>query len=469
VFTTNAQARALWATGKVSADGSCVSLTPLQFLAASDYGSDLSAASAAIRATMPAPDLASLIAPDLDPVAGAPAEELPLVDWRELFTQPRTPEWLIEPIIPAKRSVALFAPGGTGKSLLALWIATQAATGGTVFGRRLQPIDVLYVDYEMTEDDLVDRLETMGYDLDNVDQLHRLHYALLPSIPGLDEAEGGRIIIDAAAACNAALVVFDTFGRAVRGDENDADTVRAWYTHTGLGLKAAGRAFIRIDHAGKDLAKGQRGTSAKNDDVDVVWQMTGNDSLFKLKAEKRRQGWIPLTVDLELVEQPSLRYELATGASWPDGTEFIADVLDELDVPLTASTRAAAAALKAAGYGKRMDTIRAAVRYRQQRPETLETLVDNAATPETEYRNNARTHPRTHPGPDTPGPAAGPTNRNTPPSGTDPARTHPDPPSESIGGGVRIYDTDPPTTDPGPTQITEQIDTPSPSDREPLI
>jgi hypothetical protein len=71
VFTTNAQARALWATGKVSADGSCVSLTPLQFYAASDYGSDLSAASAAIRATMPAPDLASLIAPDADPVAGS--------------------------------------------------------------------------------------------------------------------------------------------------------------------------------------------------------------------------------------------------------------------------------------------------------------------------------------------------------------------------------------------------------------
>ena len=38
-----------------------------------------------------------------------------------------------------------------------------------------------------------------------------------------------------------------------------------------MALKDADIALLRIDHAGKDLTRGQRGTSAKNDDVDVVW------------------------------------------------------------------------------------------------------------------------------------------------------------------------------------------------------
>ena len=38
-----------------------------------------------------------------------------------------------------------------------------------------------------------------------------------------------------------------------------------------MALKEAGIALLRIDHAGKDLTRGQRGTSAKRDDVEVVW------------------------------------------------------------------------------------------------------------------------------------------------------------------------------------------------------
>ena len=50
--------------------------------------------------------------------------------------------------------------------------------------------------------------------------------------------------------------------------------------------------MLRIDHAGKDLKKGARGTSAKNDDVDLVWQMTRNDNTVTLKSTKKRHTWI---------------------------------------------------------------------------------------------------------------------------------------------------------------------------------
>jgi hypothetical protein len=301
-----------------------------------------------------------------------PADDDPdmLLDWPTFWSQKREEaEWLAEPILPAKRSVALFAPGGTGKSLLALWLAAGLATGARLLNAPNPPIDVLYLDYEMTEDDLVERLENMGYGPHS--DLSRLHYALLPSLPGLDEPEGGKVVVELARAVGAELVVIDTFGRAVHGDENDADTVRAWYRWTGLNLKAEGRAFVRVDHAGKDLDKGQRGTSAKNDDVDIVWRLARQDGdTFRLTAKKRRMSWVPEVVDLTMIEEPTLAYRLVSG-SYPAGTKEVADTLDELGVPVDASRRNASKALSDAGRGARAAVVGAAIKWRREAVDNL--------------------------------------------------------------------------------------------------
>jgi hypothetical protein len=288
-----------------------------------------------------------------------------LLDWPTFWGHDRDEaEWLAEPIIPAKRSVALFAPGGTGKSLLALWLAAGLATGARLLGPPVDPVDVLYLDYEMTEDDLAERLENMGYGPDS--DLSRLHYALLPSLPGLDEPEGGKVVVELARHVNAQLVVIDTFGRAVHGDENDADTVRAWYRWTGLHLKAEGRAFVRVDHAGKDLEKGQRGTSAKNDDVDIVWRLTRQDGdTFKLIAKKRRMGWVPETVDLVQRENPLLSYGILGGHTYPPGTRELAEVIAGLGLPVDATRRTVSDALKDAGHKARTQLVSAAMRWRR--------------------------------------------------------------------------------------------------------
>jgi hypothetical protein len=287
-----------------------------------------------------------------------------LLDWDAFWNNDRgEAEWLAEPVIPAKRSVALFAPGGDGKSLFVLWLAAGLATGKRLLAPPCDPINVLYLDYEMTEDDLAERLENMGYGPDS--DLSHLHYALLPSLPGLDQPEGGKVVVELARKVDAQLVIIDTFGRAVHGDENDADTVRAWYRWTGLNLKAEGRAFVRIDHAGKDLDKGQRGTSAKNDDVDVVWRWTKQDGgAFKLVAKKRRMGWVPESIDLTKNEYP-VSYSILGGHTYPPGTRELAATLDALGVPVSASRRIAADALKAAGKGSRNALIGSALRWRK--------------------------------------------------------------------------------------------------------
>jgi hypothetical protein len=299
-----------------------------------------------------------------DDYAGADPVSI-LLDWDTFWNHDRDEaEWLAEPVIPAKRSVAIFAPGGDGKSLFVLWLAVGLATGKRLLAPPTDPVNVLYIDYEMTEDDLAERLENMGYGPDS--DLSHLHYALLPSLPGLDQPEGGKAVVELAREVDAQLVIIDTFGRAVHGDENDADTVRAWYRWTGLNLKAEGRAFVRIDHAGKDLDKGQRGTSAKNDDVDIVWRWTKQDGgTFKLVAKKRRMGWVPETVELVKNEYP-VSYKILGGHTYPPGTRELAATLEELGVPVAANRKTNSEALKAAGKGARNALVGAAMRWRRE-------------------------------------------------------------------------------------------------------
>jgi hypothetical protein len=225
-----------------------------------------------------------------------------LINWTDFWNQSFPAEdWLIEPIIPRNQLVVIFAPGGTGKSLLALYIAAALATGKEIFAEPKPPTNVLYMDYEMSQAVLYERLTAMGYNKDT--DLSRLHYASLPPIGSLDKPEGAKQICDLARACQAELVIIDTFARAVEGAENDADTVRNFYRWTAINLKQEGRSLMRIDHAGKDLKKGARGTSAKNDDVDLVWQMTKVDGRLVMIRQKHRHTWIPERINLIIHDQ----------------------------------------------------------------------------------------------------------------------------------------------------------------------
>jgi len=136
--------------------------------------------------------------------------------------------------------------------------------------------------------------------------------------------------------------------------------------NTGILIKASGIALVRLDHAGKDLDRGQRGTSAKNDDVDLVWQLTELDGGgIRLRATHRRQSWVPTLVDLARLEEPILRHERMAETTWPDGTEALARTMHDLDISPGASTRDVQTILQAAGFGARRAKVVIAIRYRK--------------------------------------------------------------------------------------------------------
>ncbi len=228
------------------------------------------------------------------------------------------------------RQTASYSLANVGKSLLALDACAARASGRDVLGYPARPpIDILYVDLEMTEADLRERLTDMGYGPD--DDLSHLHYYQLPPLPPLDGELGGQILTSIAIERGVDLVVIDTMARAVDGKENDADTLRAFYRFTGRILKAAGIALWRLDHQGKEEARGQRGSSSKDDDVDMVFRLTRLDSkTLKLTCTHKRVPWVPHEVTIVQHEEPVLRHVISADAV-PAGTHGVIQALDELE------------------------------------------------------------------------------------------------------------------------------------------
>ncbi|HVM55444.1 MAG TPA: AAA family ATPase [Acidimicrobiales bacterium] len=283
------------------------------------------------------------------------------VDWPAFWERDRAEaEWIVPDVLARGRGHSIYAARKEGKSLLTLALVAASVSESTdVIG--------IYLDYEMGEDDLHERLSEMGYGPES--DLSRLQYALLPALPPLDTKAGAEVLMstidavqDRHPGCHP-VVIIDTTSRAVSGDENSADTIRAFYRHTGLALKQRGATWARLDHAGKDADKGQRGSSAKGDDVDVVWRLRRTEDGVKLTRELSRMNWVPAEVTFHQSEMP-LRF-VRTSGGWPAGTAEVARLLDELEVAVEASTRAAFRTLSEAGEGRRAEIVRAAMKYRK--------------------------------------------------------------------------------------------------------
>jgi KaiC/GvpD/RAD55 family RecA-like ATPase len=335
--------------------GNPVGYTPFRVYATLHHGGDMSRAAAEARKMRPA---TSTPADARKPGDGhTTANPSMFVDWPTFWVAEREEdEWLYDDVLSRGRGHAIYARGGTGKSLFVLWVALQVALRGDV--------DVIYLDYEMTEGDLFERLSDMGCGPDT--DLSALHYALLPMVAPLDTEAGRADLLELVGRMERphVLVVIDTNSRATQGPENDNDTTRDFYRHTGMALKAAGCTWVRIDHSGKDKEKGQRGGSAKSDDVDIVWRLEAAEGrTVVLKREKARMGWVKEAVSFEQMDEP-LRYKGAPTTYTAEAIR-IARELDRLEIPTEWSLSKAAGAARREGVTGSQKYFAEAVRLRR--------------------------------------------------------------------------------------------------------
>jgi hypothetical protein len=203
--------------------------------------------------------------------------------------------------------------------------------------------------------------------------LTNLHYLSFPTMPPLDRADGGQDLAAVADYYDAKLVIIDTVSRVVAGEENSADTYRNLYKHTLMPLKAARRTVVRLDHLGKDGNAGARGSSAKNDDVDVVWHLSqapgpNGEAYVSLKLDRQRGNAHPDMVRILREINPRLQHVAKAAPLTLDEEQRIRNCLDAMNrigLPSDIGARKARTALRDSGYKVRNDVVAAAVKARK--------------------------------------------------------------------------------------------------------
>lgn len=246
------------------------------------------------------------------------AEKTGLIDWQQLWADETPERWFVPNLLCEGRAHGCHAPSGIGKSLLWQDVAAGLASGRSVLGFAAQdPVRVLYLDHENTpKGDIKPRLLDMGY---GPEDLENLIYLSFPSIESLNTKSGGMSLVELLDYFEPRLVFLDTFSRFVEGDENSSRVAQEFYDFSGRELKRRNIAYLRIDHVGKDASRGARGSSAKVDDLDLIWTMSKSkeEGVFILKNDKAR---VPIKTSELAIERRTdpLRHLVRSGIRWDE-------------------------------------------------------------------------------------------------------------------------------------------------------
>ncbi|MFH9248197.1 AAA family ATPase [Streptomyces lydicus] len=266
-----------------------------------------------------------------------------LLDWDAFFlTDFGAVQLLPGRLMGPGQQITVVGDGKAGKSLFCQEWMWRMATGQPVLGDAPQaPIRVLYLDAENGQEQVQERFLSFGGGLGRMGELR---YASFPPVRPLDTAGGGADLMAMVKATGAELVVIDTVSRFISGAENDADTWLGLYRHTLLPLKRDRIGSVRLDHFGKDKERGGRGSSAKTQDVDHVWELTyEGSSELTLKRTHTRTGIGPDVFHLA-------RHAERDGDNWaPGGTRHVIRALQDVEQNVPGSDENIIMRLDAAG------------------------------------------------------------------------------------------------------------------------
>ena len=243
-------------------------------------------------------------------------EQTGLIDWEALWADETQERWFVKDLLCEGRGHGCPAESGIGKSLLWAEVGAGLSAGKSVLGYAPQePIKVLYLDHENTpKGDVKPRLQAMGY---KPEDLGNFFYLSFPNIESLNTKTGGQSLVELLEFFQPNLVFIDTFSRFVEGDENSSRVAQDFYDYAGRELKRRRIAYLRIDHIGKDASRGARGSSAKVDDLDLIWTLsrTKEENVFVLKNQKAR---VPVSQNEYAIERciEPLRHQIRSGIPW---------------------------------------------------------------------------------------------------------------------------------------------------------
>jgi hypothetical protein len=212
-------------------------------------------------------------------------------------------QWIIKNVIAQGEISSWVGPPGVGKSALMSGVAIAAASGSNWRGYRTKNnCGVVYFAFERA--DLVRRRFAAHR---RRDSLEGLPIAVAGELFDLMNPNCVDIIVDTIRAAGqtfgrgVGLVIIDTYNKGIAFGGGDEDKARDQNRAQANLRKVVERTNVHIacvGHTGKDETRGERGSSARPADLDLLVQITGNAGGAKtatvIKANDQPLG--PLTI-----------------------------------------------------------------------------------------------------------------------------------------------------------------------------
>jgi hypothetical protein len=260
---------------------------------------------------------------------GAPAAPMNLL-WYATLDGVVHQEQLVKGLICAGTLFVVYGESNSGKTFWILDLALAVAAGRPWRGRRTMRGLVIYVAGEGAASV---RARVAAYRQTHADIPAGIPFCIVPqSVDFLNSACVDALIgairhSETERGEKAALVVIDTFARAIPGgNENDAKDVGIAVAAADRLRQATGAAVGFIHHAGKDPTKGARGSSALRAATDTEILIEGQTGTRTATVTKQR--------DLAIGEKCAFELRQVVLGTDADGDAITSCVVDDAATPM---------------------------------------------------------------------------------------------------------------------------------------
>ena len=192
-------------------------------------------------------------------------------------------EWRVKGVLPTRGIAAIYGPSGSGKSFLAIDVATAICLGTDWFGKKCKPTSVIYLGLEGSAG-IQNRVK--AWEVGRNKQLPPNFSAVLADFDLTDPADVQAIIDQTP---KASVLIIDTLNRATPGrDENSSSDMGLTLARAKWLEQAIEGLVVLIHHTGKDQAKGLRGHSSLYAALDsaIAVTKTGTTKAWSLAKSK---------------------------------------------------------------------------------------------------------------------------------------------------------------------------------------
>lgn len=174
--------------------------------------------------------------------------------------------FVVKDILPKRGKAVVYAPTKSGKSWLCLTLARSVIEGEPFLGLPTQRGRVLYIQFELGEEVLQERLLNTG-------QLYDNFFVGTSFDIKLDTTAGQKRIHKAIDVVEPDLLIIDPLYKGMSGDENEKQDMMGVLDFLDELIDAYRCSIFMVHHSGKDLTKRGRGSTALEDWVDSYLSM----------------------------------------------------------------------------------------------------------------------------------------------------------------------------------------------------